>query len=86
MNFKRTFTIHLDAVLVLAILFIGSLAFNYYQQKQVEELGWKVFSHEMKLLENDLNLSSQKHFIEKLQRECGEELVEPTEHQVHPDN
>lgn len=74
MNFKRTFKIHLDALIVVVILFLASLGFNYYQQQKVEELGWKVFSNELKMLENDLNLSSQKSAIERLQRECGPEV------------
>lgn len=75
MNLKRRFTIHLDAVVVIAVLFISSLGFNYFQSKQVQELGWQVFRQDLKLLENDMNLSSQKHYIEKLESKCEENSV-----------
>ena len=70
--FKRKFTIHLDAILVITLLFIGSIGLNLFLLQQNKALDDSVFGQKLKLLENEMNLDSQKRYIEKLQNQINE--------------
>jgi len=70
---KRKFTLHLDALIVISLLFTSSIAFNIYQMAELREASNKNFANELKLVENDLNLSSQKAYIEKLKKQLDEQ-------------
>lgn len=69
---KRKFTIHLDAIIVISLLFLCSTALNILLIKESSSLGDKIFGQELKLLENEMNLDSQKRYIEKLRKQINE--------------
>lgn len=66
---KRKFTIHMDALIVLVILFVGCVALTIFQLQQSRSLSDDLFRLELQQVENEMNLSSQKAYIEKLRKE-----------------
>lgn len=68
MNLKRKFVLHLDALLVIGLLFICSLGFNFVQLQQVKSLSQSHSRLESKVLVHELNLSSQQAYIEQLKK------------------
>ena len=70
---KRKFTIHLDAILVITVLFVCSIGLNVFLLQQASSLGDENFGQQMKLIENDMNLNSQKHYIDKLKKQISEQ-------------
>ncbi len=75
---KKTFTLHMDAILVLILLFITLLALTLFLQSQVTSLTTENKQLQWKSLENSLNLDSQASYIKKLQVQLEEskKLVE----------
>lgn len=70
---KRKFTIHLDAILVITVLFVCSIGLNVFLLQEASSLGDKNFGQELKLLENEMNLDSQKRYIDKLKKQISEQ-------------
>lgn len=76
MYLKRKFTVHLDALIVISLLFICSIGFNFVQLQQVKGLSRDVVNLEGKVLVHELNLSSQKAYINQLKSKYeGEEGI-----------
>ncbi|WP_417360377.1 hypothetical protein [Gallaecimonas pentaromativorans] len=63
---KRKFTLHLDALMVIALLFIASVAFNLIQLHQVRSLTQENLDLQMQALVDKFNLESQKAALDKL--------------------
>lgn len=63
---KRQFTLHLDAMVVIALLFIASVAFNLIQLHQVRSLTQENLDLQMQVLVDKFNLESQKAALDKL--------------------
>lgn len=84
MNLKKKITLHLDAVIVMALLFLLSCAGSVYLLMDLTKLNKQMEKMQMQMLVDDLNLSSQKVYIKKIQKECGIELLEDEE--KAPDN
>ena len=70
---KKKFTIHLDALLVVLILFFSSLALNYFQQSQVTALTEENSQLQWKGIEDSMNLSSQEKYIKTLKAKLNNE-------------
>lgn len=70
MNFKRKFELHLDALLVISLLFFSSIGFNFFQLQQVKKLSQEASVLESKILVHELNLSAQQSYINKLRSQC----------------
>jgi hypothetical protein len=64
---KKKFTIHLDAILVIAILFCSLITLTIFQHSQIDELTQNNQALEWKALENNFNIDTQKNHIEKLE-------------------
>ncbi|WP_286238725.1 hypothetical protein [Neptuniibacter halophilus] len=73
---KRKLTIHMDAALMMGALFVVSIAINVLLLQQNQELSDTNYRQSIKLIENDMNLSSQQNYIEKLNRECKDKPAE----------
>ena len=69
---KKKFTVHLDAMLVICILFIASLALNTFLLSQFNQLSKENQKLQWKGVENSFNLSSQETYIEKLRQQLKE--------------
>ncbi|WP_019616246.1 hypothetical protein [Psychromonas ossibalaenae] len=68
---KKKFNIHLDAVLVLVILFCGLISLTVFQQSQINDLTVENQKLQWKGVENSLNLDSQKNYIKKLETQIS---------------
>ena len=69
---KKKFTLHLDAILVLTLLFITMVGFAFFQQSQVSALTLENQKLQWQSVEHSFNLSSQEVFIKKLQKQLEE--------------
>ncbi len=68
---KKKFSIHLDAVLVIVILFCSLIVLTVFQQSQINELSEENQKLQWKGLENSLNLDSQENYIKKLKQQIS---------------
>ncbi len=66
---NKTFTLHLDAILVLLVLFLASIGFNAFQHQQISQLTSENIKLQMQAQVDELNLSSQQALINKLSKE-----------------
>lgn len=57
-------------MICLVILFLASIGGNIFLLTYNSDLIDESYRNKFKLIENDMNLSSQQNFIERLQREC----------------
>ncbi len=69
---KKKFTVHLDAVLVIIILFVASVGLNVFQQSQLEELSLDNEKLQWQDLANSLNMGSKDTYIKKLEKQLHE--------------
>ncbi|MCP4597630.1 hypothetical protein [Neptuniibacter sp.] len=79
MNLKKKITLHLDAVIVIVLLFFLSFAGSAYLLMDLAKLNKQMEKMQIQMLVDDMNLSSQKVYIKKIQNECGIELPENEE-------
>ncbi len=66
---KKKFTLHLDALIVIIVLFISSVGLALFLQRQVTELTKENQQLQWKGVADELNLSSQKNYIMKLEKQ-----------------
>jgi len=66
---KKKFTLHLDAILVLLVLFSALVGLVIFQQTQVSILTQENQKLQWQSVENSFNLSSQENYIKKLQKQ-----------------
>lgn len=70
---KKKFTLHLDAILVLSLLFVMLIGFCFFQQSQVNILIQENERLQWQSVEDSFNLSSQEGYIKKLQKQLEED-------------
>jgi len=70
---KKKFTLHLDAILVLLLLFVILISFCVFQQSQVNTLTQENERLQWQSVEDSFNLSSQEVYIQKLQKQLEED-------------
>lgn len=69
---KKKYELHLDAAIVLLLLFLFSLGMNYMQYRNYKTVSDENYRLQLKGLENSLNLKSQQTFIEKLKKQLDD--------------
>lgn len=69
---KKKFSLHLDAILVLLVLFILMIGGLFFLQSQVSKLTSENELLQWQALEDSFNLSSQKNYIKKLEAQLAE--------------
>ena len=69
---KKKFTLHLDAICVLALLFIVLIGLVVFQQFQISALTADNEALQWKGVENSFNLDSQQVYINKLKKQINE--------------
>jgi hypothetical protein len=69
---KKKFTVHLDAILMISVLFIASLSLNVFLYTQFKELSRDNQKLQWQELADSLNLSSQESYIKKLEKQLSE--------------
>ncbi|WP_207062951.1 hypothetical protein [Motiliproteus sp. SC1-56] len=73
---KKKFTLHLDAILVIALLFAVSLGLNAYQYYQYKSLLNENYRLQLQGLEDNLNLDSLRRALEREQQKAGQEKAD----------
>lgn len=68
---KKKLTLHLDALLVIGLLFLASIAFNVFQQQQVHRLTEENLKLQWQATVDKLNLESQQATIARLAGQQG---------------
>lgn len=68
---KKKFTLHLDALVLITILFVALIGLNVFQQDQINELTKENKGLQLKGLENSFNLSEQGSYIKKLEKQLN---------------
>lgn len=69
---KRKFTLHLDAVLVLLLLFMATLGLTYFQHSQISTLTLENQKLQWQSVADGLNLASQASHIKKIESQLEE--------------
>lgn len=69
---KKKFTLHLDAILVLVLLFVVMVGWAFYQNTQIKSLIAENQKLQWQSLADDLNLSSQASYIKKIEGQLEE--------------
>lgn len=69
---KRKFSLHLDAIIVLSLLFMLMLGLSVFLQSQVSTLTKENKKLQWQSLEDSFNLSSQQQYIKKLEAQLAE--------------
>jgi len=64
---KKIFTLHLDAVLVIAVLVCALTLLAIFQHAQIDELSQENKLLQWKALEDSFNIDAQKNYIKKLE-------------------
>ena len=67
---KKQFRLHLDALIVIALLFVVSIGLNAIQYFNYKALLNENFGLQMQGLTDQLNLDSQQNYIDRLKQEC----------------
>ncbi|MCP4323889.1 MAG: hypothetical protein GY951_06485 [Psychromonas sp.] len=70
---NKKFTLHLDAILVLSLLFVALFGFAIFQQSQVSELTLENQKLQWQSVEDSFNLSAQENYMKKLQKQLEEQ-------------
>lgn len=73
---KKKFTIHLDAVLVIAALVCALIILVIFQHSQIEQLSQENKLLQWKELENSFNIDSQKTYIKKLELQISNRNIQ----------
>jgi hypothetical protein len=81
----KSFKINFDALVVLVILFCVSVGANIFLLSKYREAADLSVKQGLTIMVNDLNLSSQKSYIKKLQDECGLEPGEKLKNNNNPE-
>ncbi|MEH6626019.1 MAG: hypothetical protein V7739_06235 [Motiliproteus sp.] len=63
---KRKFVLHLDALVVIALLFVLTLGMNYAQYRIYAELAAENRALQVQGLEDRFNLDSMQSYIDRL--------------------
>lgn len=71
---KKKFTLHLDAILVISLLFVALVGLVLFQQSEIKALSLENKDLQWQALENSLNLDSQASYIKELQAKLEVEL------------
>jgi len=74
LNFKRKVPLNMDAAIVLAVVLIGSLAFNFVQMQQVVELNKETSKQGVQSVLDQMNLAEAKKRVKELEHSC--ELID----------
>jgi len=69
---KKKFTLHLDAILVIALLFLFSIGLSIFLYTQVDVLTAENKQLKWQGVEDSFNLSSQKTYIKKLETQLSQ--------------
>ncbi len=70
---KKQFTIHLDALLVIALLFLVSVGFNILQAKQVSELGKQTIDQQFEILQKVAQIAHQQQQLQALEKQKSQQ-------------
>jgi uncharacterized protein YneF (UPF0154 family) len=70
----KTFVLHIDALMVLILVFLITLGFNFFQRFQYHDLLQKHITLQVNALKMDFNLSYMKVDLKK----CNEYMAELT--------
>ncbi|MFT6986092.1 MAG: hypothetical protein ACJAT7_001913 [Psychromonas sp.] len=73
---KKKFTIHLDAVLVIAVLACGLIILTIYQHSEIDKLSQENQALQWKELENSFIIDSQKSYIKKLELQISNRNIQ----------
>ncbi|WP_115718784.1 hypothetical protein [Gallaecimonas mangrovi] len=63
---NKKLTLHLDALLVIALLFMFSIAFNFYQNHRIKSLTHENLRLQLQQAVDQLNLKAQQDTIKQL--------------------
>ncbi|WP_341503713.1 hypothetical protein [Gallaecimonas sp. GXIMD4217] len=66
---NKKFTIHLDAIIVITLLFLASIAFNAFQHQQISQITAENLELQMQAQVDKMNLESQQVVIDRLSKE-----------------
>ncbi|WP_210397996.1 hypothetical protein [Motiliproteus sediminis] len=66
---KKKFELHLDAVVVIVLLFVAALAMNYVQYRIYADLAAENRKLQLQALEDQLNLESLRIHVDRLNSE-----------------
>lgn len=69
---KKKFTVNLDAILVIALLFFVSMGLSAFLYTQVDALTAENKQIKWQGVEDSFNLSSQKTYIKKLEEQISQ--------------
>ncbi|WKE64013.1 hypothetical protein PVT67_09905 [Gallaecimonas kandeliae] len=72
---KKKFTLHLDALLVIGLLFVASVGFNAFQQYQIGQITQENLDLQMQGEVDKLNLASQQATIDRLVKKTQPDLA-----------
>lgn len=72
MDLKKKLTLHLDAAIVIAVLFCVSVGISAYLINEVRVLSKQTLDMQMQKIADDLTLSSHQAYIARLEKNCNE--------------
>lgn len=70
MDLKRKVPLHLDAAILLAIVFVCSLGFNLFQMYQVVELNKETSQQGVQAVLDQMNLDEALKRVKVLEQSC----------------
>ncbi|WP_415901276.1 hypothetical protein ACMXYR_08890 [Neptuniibacter sp. QD29_5] len=70
MDLKRKVPLHLDAAILLAIVFVCSLGFNLFQMYQVVELNKETSQQGFQAMLDQMNLEEALKRVKVLEQSC----------------
>ncbi|WP_415887922.1 hypothetical protein ACMXYO_07745 [Neptuniibacter sp. QD37_6] len=70
MDLKRKVPLHLDAAILLAIVFVCSLGFNLFQMYQVVELNKETSQQGFQAMLDQINLEEALKRVKVLEQSC----------------
>ena len=76
MKANKKVTLNLDAAIAISILFAMSIAGSVFLLFEVKALSKENNRQQMQMLVDEMNLSSQQVYIDKLRKECAIETSE----------
>jgi hypothetical protein len=66
----KSYKIHLDALVVVVILFVISIGGNLFLLKEYNAAADENVRNALTIMVNEMNLDSKDHYIKKLQNDC----------------
>lgn len=70
MNFKRKVPLNLDAAIVLVVVLVSSLIFNFVQMQQIVELNKETSKQGVQSVLDQMNLTEVKKRVKELEHSC----------------